>query len=203
MSGATEVYRSVDEDGNVQFSDEPPDGVESEVIELKTTKPPSSPSVIGRPRTNQPTGSGLDPAAAEREAARLELLANQQLAALERRCNEARVALEVLHQGMPVYRVGDGEFRAAWKGDTFKGTRTYLDDATRSKEIDAALRKLVMNCENPLDMEEQYKASSKWERSERCTAARADLEAVTQPYARAPDQSIAERQKLVDQYCDD
>ena len=40
VTGAAEVYKSVDEDGNVVFTDEPPDGVDSEPVHLEPYGPP-------------------------------------------------------------------------------------------------------------------------------------------------------------------
>ena len=44
---ATEVYKSIDADGNVVFSDEPPRAAASEVIKVKAPQPQRTDSVTG------------------------------------------------------------------------------------------------------------------------------------------------------------
>ena len=194
-----EIYKHIDEDGNVVYSDEPPASADSEVIELPNYDPPSTPTPVGRVGRRTLADKDLPSGPEVQE----EQLINELEAYHERRCNEARVALNVLHQGMPVYRVGDGQYRALWSGDTYEGPRTYLSDAQRDEAINAEFRKLVQNCEDPLDMEKQSQASSGWINEEECRAAQVNLQDLLKPGSRAPDQAIEERQKLVDRYCAD
>lgn len=195
----TDVYRYVDENGNVVFSDEPPRDVESEVVELEPYAPSSTPTPVGIVRRDNQEGDELEHVDDEY----IEQLARQQVEDHDRRCLEARVALEVLHQGMPVYRVGDGEYRAAWTGDTFEGPRVYLNDTKRQDAIDGQIRKLAMNCKDPLSTEQQQKASTDWMDDERCRAARAHQAEILRPDSRATDEAIEDRQRVVDQYCQD
>ncbi len=194
-----DVYKYVDENGNVVYSDELPPNVESEVVELEPYAPSSTPTPIGKVRRNGLKGEELEHVDDEY----IEQLAQQQVKDHDRRCDEARVALEVLHQGMPVYRVGDGKYRAAWAGDTFEGPRVYLSDAQRESAIDGQIRKLAMNCKDPLNMDEQRKVSSDWMNEEQCQAARVNLAEISRPNSRAPDEAIEDRQRVVDQYCKD
>lgn len=194
-----DVYKYVDEDGNVVFSDEPPPDADSEVVELEPYTPSSTPTPVGIVRRDGPEGGELEHVDDEY----IEQLARQQLEDHKRRCLEARVALEVLHQGMPVYRVGDGMYRAAWAGDTFEGPRVYLSDAQREDAISGQIRKLAMNCKDPLNKEQQQKASDEWMNDERCRAARVNLAEISLPNSRAPDEAIEDRQRVVDEYCED
>ena len=194
-----EVYKYVDEDGNVVFTDEPPADVESEIVDLPSFDPPSTPTPIGRVR--RPTGPLQDIDKAERR--RIDNLVQDQVLAHERRCTEARVALEVLHQGMPVYWVGDSEYRAAWSGDTYEGPRAYLSEEQREAAINDELRKLVINCTEPLSEEQQEEASRNWLKEEKCAAARKDLELFLKPNSRTPDEFLEQKLKIVKQYCGD
>ena len=194
-----DVYKYVDENGNVVFSDEPPPNTDSEVIELEPYAPSSTPTPVGIVRRDGLEGGELEHVDDEY----IEQLARQQLEDHNRRCLEARVALEVLHQGMPVYQVGDGMYRAAWAGDTFEGPRVYLSDAQRENAINGQVRKLAMNCKDPLNTEQQQKVSDDWMNDERCRAARVNLAEISLPNSRAPDEAIEDRQRVVDQYCKD
>ncbi len=91
--------------------------------------------------------------------------------------------------------------RAAWTGDQYKGPRQYLDDSQREEAIHAEFRKLAMNCKDPLNEKEQDDAATNWLNSEHCAAVRVDLEHLLQPGSRSSDQSIADAQRMVNQYC--
>ena len=194
-----QVYKYVDEDGNVVFTDEPAENADSEVVELAPYDPPSTPTPIGRVRHNDQLDQDLQ----QIDRKRIDNLVQEQVSDHARRCNEARVALEVLHQGMPVYRVGDGKYRAHWSGDTYEGPRVYLSDTERESAIEAQIHKLALNCTDPLSLEQQNEASASWYNNEKCMAARVNLEDLLRPGSRAPDQSIEERQKIVDRYCNE
>lgn len=194
-----EVYTYEDADGNAVFTDEPPVNVESEIVDLPSYDPPSTPTPFGRVRRTPQQGQGADQA----ERQRIDNLVQDQLSAHERRCTEARTALEVLHQGMPVYWVRDGEYRAAWRGDTYEGRREYLGEKQRVEAIDGQLRKLALNCADPLNEEQQERAAKDWLNGEKCVAARADLEFFLQPNSRAPDEFLKQKREIVDQYCGD
>ena len=194
-----DVYKYVDEGGNVVFTDEPPANVESEIVDLPSFDPPSNPTPIGLVRRTPQQGQDLEKA----ERQRIDNLAQDQVSAHERRCTEARVALEVLHQGMPVYWVRDGEYRAAWVGDTYNGLRVYLSDKQREVAIDDQLYKLALNCADPLNEEQQDQAASDWLNEEKCMAARTDLELFLKPKSRAPDDFLEQKREIVDRYCGD
>lgn len=194
-----EVYKYEDANGNVVFTDEPPVDVVSEIVDLPPYDPPSTPTPIGR--VSDISREQQDVGASERK--RIDGLWQEQNKAHRRRCTEARVALEVLHQGMPVYWVREGEYRAAWEGDTYEGSRTYLDDEQRHEAIDSQLHKLARNCADPLNEEQQKQAADDWLRKEKCMQARKDLELYLAPKSRAPDDFLKQKRELVSRYCID
>lgn len=192
-----EVYKYEDADGNVVFTDEPPADVETEVVDLPAYGPPSTPTPIGRVRRPPAENPDID----EAERRRIENLAQEQIAEHERRCVEARVALEVLHQGMPVYWVRDGEYRAAWHGDTYEGSRVYLSERQRTEAIDGQVRKLVQNCADPFSEEQQAQASDDWLNEEKCMEAREDLELNLRQQTRATEDFLERKREKVRRYC--
>ncbi len=197
VAAAADIYKYVDENGNVVFTDEPTENAASEIVELPSYDPPSTRTPVGRVEGDRQPVQSLE----QSEEKNLDALFQGQVSDHDRRCNEARVALEVLHQGMPVYRMAEGKYGAAWSGDTYKGPRIYLNDADREEAIVAQLRKLALNCTDPLDEEQQEQASTEWYNEEKCKAARTYFEELVEPASRTPDQAIEEQQKIVDQYC--
>lgn len=197
--GAAEadVYKYIDEDGNVAFADEPPETTDSEVVELPSYDPPSTLTPLARVQRDRQIARDTE----QIDKEKLDALVREQIADHDRRCTEARVALEVLHQGIPIYQVSEGKYRADWAGDTYEGPRVYLSDVDREEAITGQLRKLALNCSDPLNPEQQQQASTSWHNEEECRAARVNLEDLLKPGSRAPDQAIEERQKIVDQYC--
>lgn len=193
-----EVYKYIDADGTVTFTDEPPTIVESEIVNLPPIDPPSTPTPIGVSTrfskqdqlSNDSGGQHIDDTPLEPHSAS------------ERRCTAARVSLEVLNQAMPVYRVRNGEYRAAWNGDTHLGHRKYLSEAQRQSAIDEQYRAMVTNCAEPFNDKHQEQAHRDWYNAEHCASAREDLRMILQPGSRTPDDAVEQKQKIVDQYCD-
>lgn len=92
-AGATaEIYKSVDENGNVVFSQKAPANTKSEVIKPRFSKPPTPPAGGGPPiPPNQP---GALPSATQAPAA--PALTPEQLAAKQKNCDTARNQLQEL-----------------------------------------------------------------------------------------------------------
>lgn len=124
--GAAEVYRSVDENGNVVYSDRP-DGAAQELIVVNATPAPANPRPIASPRsqsTDQEDAEGG-------ETPRRELI---EPTAEERaeRCAVARDRVARYSVAHRLYRTGaDGE-------------REYLNDA----QIDEARVKAAADVDN-------------------------------------------------------
>ena len=192
-----DVYKYIDADGTVTFTDDPPADVKSELVDLQPFNPPSTPTPIGVHRRSSVQAQVFG----EVEVKRIDGLVQEQVSANERRCTEARVALEVLRQAMPVYWVRNSEYRAAWAGDTHVGHREYLGEEQRQSAIDNEYQALVNNCAEPFSEERQEQAHSDWYNAEHCKSAREDLEMILQPGSRTPDDAVEQKQKIVDQYC--
>lgn len=120
-----EIYRWVDEAGNVHFSDAPPEPDNAEEVALPPQ--PSEESLRqGREEIARRLQYQQDDASARREAESREKQARdeQQRAAAERevRCAFARDQLQVLRMQAPVFRENE------------QGEREYADDAFRASE---------------------------------------------------------------------
>lgn len=89
---SAEIYKSVDENGNVVFSQKAPADTKSEVIRPRFSKPPTPPA-SGGPMVppNQP---GALPSASETTAP--PALSPEQLAAKQKNCDTARSQLQQL-----------------------------------------------------------------------------------------------------------
>lgn len=201
-----DIYKWVDKDGKVHFGDKPPQGMESERMQVEPSAVPVQPDE-GELRRRRLLEQAEKDAARRIEAQRARAAAEQaekeEHLAQEQRCLEARKQLAVLQEQLPVYRDEEGKFRAKWLHDTYQGERKYLDDAIRTSEIKRARQKIATNCQRPDDAEEQELARKQWIRGEWCAAARADLEALERPGARTPRQTLEEKRQEVERYCNE
>jgi hypothetical protein len=200
-----DIYKWVDEDGKIHFGDIPPQDVESERMQVQPMVFPVHPE--GELRRRRLLEQAEKDAARRIEAGRAKAAAEraelEERSAKEQRCREARKQLAVLQEKLPIYRDEEGKLRAKWLRDTYRGERQYLDDAMRTSEIERARRKIATVCQYPDDAEEQDHARKQWIRSEFCAAARAELEALEQPGARASRQTVEEKRQTVKRFCNE
>ncbi len=203
---AGQVYKWVDEDGNVHYSDQaPPEGQEAKELILDST--PSAADVrdaqerTARLKPKQQTSQNQRFEEGQSESAAKEGKRAAQVARDER-CLEARKQLISLQRQLPVYRDEEGKFRTLSVYNTYEGEREYLDDATRALEIDRVRHDVTTNCEHPDDPKEQFLASRERMKSMRCETARADLKPILRADAKSPRQSIEDARELVEKYCE-
>ncbi len=198
-----EVYKWVDEEGIVHYSDNPPQNAESERVQLPSTPgPKSNPSEVLRrvleqdEKATKRRSEARQVVSAAREGERAAQVARDQ------RCLESRKQLISLQQPLLVYRDEEGIFRTVSTHNTYEGEREYLDDATRTLEIDRVRHDIMTNCERPDDPKEQFLAGQERMMSMLCETARADLKAVQRANARSPRQTIEDARESVDKYCE-
>jgi len=135
LPGQAQVYKWIDKDGKVQYSDAPPPAGAGASVPQKLDTPPSSSSGFGAPvkdRSWQDKARDYDRRrieAAEKQAGDIELARKNQ-----DRCNNARRDLTTLQEVRRVYRTDD------------KGERHYLDDDQRQGEIARAQRVVSEVC---------------------------------------------------------
>ncbi len=128
VAGAGPVYKWVDEDGNVHYSDQPPpQGHEAEELILESA--PSGDDVREAQKRLDALQAKYQTSQDQRSAAQEEkrlqrALEQQQRVDRQRRCIWARQNLGPLTTKLPVYSLDE------------KGDRIYLDDEERAAEIE-------------------------------------------------------------------
>ena len=199
MAAGPEIYKWVDEEGNVHYSDSPPENVESERVEVDVAPPVGDGSAKRLLEQAEQTRERL---ASERQArASADEAEASRRAADSQRCVFARQQLISLQQNLPVYRDETGKLRTLSEYDVYEGEREYLDDDERRLEMVRVQKDIERYCEHPGDRGEQFEAA--WERtmSKRCEAARAQLKAV-EADRHSPRQAIEDARAEVRRYCD-
>jgi len=206
MAAFADIYKWVDKEGKVHYSDKPPRDVGSKHMQIEfpdSSRPPDEGELRRRRLLEQAEKDSARRIEAQRAKSAAERAAREERSAQEQRCLEARKQLAVLQEQLPVYRDTEGKFHAKWLHDTYKGAREYLDDATRAAGMDRVRQQIVTVCQHPDDTADQDLARKQWIMSERCAAARADLEALEQPRAKTPRQTLEEKREEVKRYCKD
>ena len=134
VGAAAEVYKSVDENGRVVFSQKPPANTKSEVIKPRYSKPPTAPAGAAAPFV-PPAQPGAMPTATEETKAKE--LTPEQLAAKQRNCEIARERLAQLQA--PRAR------RLQYTNE--QGELAYLTPDLLEQRITDAQTKITENCE--------------------------------------------------------
>ena len=193
------IYKWVDEEGRVHYSDKPTDKHKTKDVDVE---PGPFPEEIGRARER---AGKLKQRSLEKPANEaVDQPENENRLAQEQYCLEARQQLAVLQEmHLPAYRDEQGRFRAKWKYDTYQGKREYLDDTMRASAVEKAREKVAANCKHkhPDDAKEQELARKQWIRSEYCAKHRVELEELEQPSAHAVRQDLEKKRRLVKMYC--
>lgn len=199
MAAGSEVYKWVDEEGNVHFSDTPPENFESEKVQVDVAPSAGDVAVDRLLERAEHIRERLD---AEREArASADEAEATRRAADSHQCIFARQQLISLQQNLPVYRDEEGKLRTRSEYDVYEGEREYLDDERRAQEILRVQKDIERYCERPGDPGEQFDAAWKRMISKRCEAARARLKAA-EADRHSPRQTIEDARAEVERYCD-
>lgn len=152
---ATDVYKWVDEDGVVHFTDRPPVQTSAQEIEVPETgldtASPEGESVYSQ--TIEELTRRKEQRMADKEAekqARAD--AREKEATSERYCARAIHFLNTLKKQCPVFYDGAGILRAACPGYVifYEGERSYIDDDEREQLIEQ-YSKIVETCREHSD----------------------------------------------------
>ena len=207
LPSAAQIYRWVDENGKVHFSDKKPETREAETVSVEA--PPVLPPDEGELRRREllrraEADFQYKRRRAAEEDARTQAL-EQEIASRQNtqqaKCDDARIRLGVLGEPMPVYWTSSGEMRPAWTNDVYKGDRRYIDDGERPALRAAAERDMQTHCANPEDGNAQYFTYRYWEHQQWCLALKADIVDAQQPRMRTPKEEIETLQAKFKREC--
>ena len=199
LGAGPDIYKWVDDEGNVHYGDSPPENVVAERVQIESRPAgETEPSGSKRLEEAQERYQRLEQQREARAAAREE---EEQLRRdLDERCVYLRKQLISLQQRLPVYRDEEGKFRTLSQYDAYEGRREYLDDATRAREIERVTAEMLIVCEEPGDRREQFVAGRERRMEKRCDAARLKLAKLKED-KRATRQALKDAQSEVDRYC--
>ena len=139
VAGAGPVYKWVDEDGNVHYSDQPPpQGHEAEELILESA--PSGDDVREAQKRLDALQAKYQTSQDQRSAAREEKRLQRELEEVQRvdrqrRCIFARQNLHTLKEKLPVYSIDE------------KGDRVYLDAEGRTAAIERKRAEINTFCD--------------------------------------------------------
>jgi hypothetical protein len=189
---AEEVHRWYDSDGKAHFSDVKPLDIETTLVEIEPTSTFHDDETPA-PMIERATGSdgGADAAGT----------VDMPLSDLIGPCTKARQQFAVLHEQMPVYRTDDGSYRPDWRGDTYRGSRSYLADEDRPAALTAARNGVLEFCSNPKDVKAELLAYNEWVEAEFCKVARVRLVALEKSGSRASQSDIQKQRSVVEEQC--
>lgn len=135
VNAAAEVYKSVDENGRVVFSQKPPKDGKSEIIKPRFTKPPT-PAAGGPAPFVPPSQPGAMPTATDPMAKPKELTP-EQIAAKQKNCATANERLAQLQ--------GPHANRLQYTNE--KGELAFLTPELLEQRITDAQTKITENCD--------------------------------------------------------
>ena len=138
LGAAEKLYRWVDADGNVYFSDRPPEKQEAEQIEVDAEISDRR-RIAGRERLAESQRSlnqnRIDRALSSQELAALEVEREKAERQRQVKCEQARYNLEVLSTVGPVFSRNEA------------GERVYVEDEQRDQQIAEYEQKVSEYCE--------------------------------------------------------
>ena len=127
VGAGSEVYKWVDDEGNVHYGDSPPENVEAEPVHVESHTPEESAPASSR--LVEDAESRYRRLEQEREVRAAAGEKEEQVRRdLDKRCVYLRKQLISLQQQLPVYRDEDGKFRTVSQYDAYEG---HSGDAAR------------------------------------------------------------------------
>jgi len=137
---AAEVYRWVDDDGNVHYGDAEPLGREAEKVDLEAEEPLTDDPLYSAPVRTAPAKTA--PAPAGRQP-----IAFGQVD--EDACRRARSDVAVLAGDAPVYLTAGGEYRAGSSSQSDGDRLGWLSSGQRSAYLAMARQRAERFCADP------------------------------------------------------
>jgi hypothetical protein len=132
---AAQVYKWVDKDGKVQYSDSPPPATATKSEAKKVDAPPAAASAAAPAKSLQDRSKDYDKRQAEvAEKNKKNDLEQKNAAVNAANCADSRASLRELESGRPISRT------------TEAGAREYLDDTAKQGEIAKARKSVADFC---------------------------------------------------------
>ena len=194
-----EIYRWVDEDGNIHYGDNRPADVESDEVVIAPGNRAGDRRPVQTSRSvRSRVKSSVSDSAVDASHERLDRGASS-----EESCEDAKEQLKILQVALPTYRDDTGRFHnsASWILDQYEGERKYLDDAARSREVGIIRGRIEGSCKDSNKSNSKQNAETEWHRTQNCKIARAELALLSDPGSRAASQEIRDKQNEVIQFC--
>jgi hypothetical protein len=202
-SGSSDVFKWIDDSGNVHYGDSPPDSRHSESIELRVDTPgPPDEAEQRRLRSLKQADEAAKARIEKRstEKRKREDLRRQKSVA-EDNCMHLRHQLDILKYQMPAYRGEDGDYRVKWEEDYYEGKRVYIDDSTRMRVMKQIQSQISSQCAHQDSSKANREAHRQNVFAEKCNAARVKLRLIEDPERRASESAIEARRAIVRHYC--
>ena len=132
---AAQVYKWVDKDGKVQYSDTPPPATATKTEARRVDAPPVAASVAAPAKSLQDRAKDYDKRKTDVAEKAKKSETDQQKAEIDAaNCSDARAALRQLETGRPITRTSE------------TGSREYLDDEARQAEMTKARKSIEGFC---------------------------------------------------------
>jgi hypothetical protein len=130
-SASAEIYKWVDKDGKVQYSDTPPTATQSKQLNINAgpPSPAAQTTFVERDKENQKR------AAEQKDASKKDEDAGKLAAQKEEACRQATAAFKGLDMQVPI-----------WRTDA-SGERSYLSDEQREADKVRAQKAMDENCQ--------------------------------------------------------
>ena len=203
-TASAQIYRWVDAQGSVNFTDSPP--IDAGATRVDVRVPAVSP-------TDDPANQRLEDIMNLTERQDRARLATREAAPENHSnrissvrkdnadCHQARVDYYWLSQDLAVYADTLGQFRARYRADPYQGERTWLTDADRQSTLKKTIRKMARFCEDPSDQAALNRVSHEVQLAEACTIDRARLDAMLDKRSRTAEQHIHHQEAVVRRVC--
>lgn len=152
-SGQTaEVFRWVDSEGNVYYSDAQPLDVESTRVDVVPAADAENGEAVATIQLATDTGDAIEQSAVKTAGPEQPPLVVALAASNLGPCERARQQLTLLHADVAVFLSDDG----LWEGSGNRSSsRSWLADASRPNAIRAARDDVLRNCSNPRTVAEE------------------------------------------------
>ncbi|HHJ20963.1 MAG TPA: DUF4124 domain-containing protein [Gammaproteobacteria bacterium] len=188
---AADIYRWVDQQGNVSFSDKAPPNMKAEKLYLS-------------PANAYPARPTPPPSIPDKDSATSPIAKPMPLSTTEENCGYWGLQLRTLKKQDAVYIDNKNHFRGNRENFSlgYVGSRSYLSDQQRQKETEKLEQAIKKHCgDTPEAHKRQLEAMLKIKRKERCEALKARLAQMLQPGKRTANSDIRDTRAKIETAC--